>query len=225
MIGVLGGTFDPIHFGHIKPALELLQTLPLREIRFILARKPPHREAPLGGAAHRWRMLKLALETQSGLAADDRELRRDGPSYTIDTVRELRAELGDQQPICLILGADAFAGFTSWRCWGEILERVHIVITARPGSALQADGEAGHLLQERRLRSAGDLARQPGGGILACSLRLLDISATAIRAAIASGEDVSDMLPQPVLRYIRAHDLYQTIPSLSGNPPKHDTQR
>ena len=212
MIGVLGGTFDPIHFGHINPALDLLQALPLREIRFTLARNPPHREPPLASAAHRWRMLELALQAHPGLVADDRELRRHGLSYTIDTLRELRAELGPLPTLCLILGADAFAGFTSWRSWREILELVHIVVTARPGSTLQAGGEAGRLLQARRLHSPEDLARHACGDILPCSLYLLDISATTIRRDIAAGNDVSAMLPDAVLRYIREHGLYQAIP-------------
>ncbi|MGI8740227.1 MAG: nicotinate-nucleotide adenylyltransferase [Gammaproteobacteria bacterium] len=212
MIGVLGGTFDPIHFGHINPALELLRTLPLREIRFVLARNPPHREPPLADTTHRWRMLELALQAHPGLLPDDRELRRDGPSYTIDTVRELRAEVGDSQPLCLILGADTFAAFTSWRSWREILEQAHIVITARPGSSMPANGEVGRLLQARRAHAAEDLARRPGGGILACSLHLLDISSTMIRKALASGDDPDTMLPAKVLRYVHQHRLYQELP-------------
>ena len=226
MIGVLGGTFDPIHFGHINPALELLRILPLREIRFVLARDPPHRETPHADAAHRWRMLELALQAYPGLLPDDSELRRDGPSYTIDTVRGLRAEVGDSQSLCLILGADAFADFASWRSFREILEQAHIVITARPGSSLPADGEVGRLLQARRLRTPEELARRPGGGILACSLHLLDISATMIRKALARGDDADAMLPATVLRYIREHGLYkavtQMIPNDSNNP---DVQR
>ncbi|MGH8501305.1 MAG: nicotinate-nucleotide adenylyltransferase [Gammaproteobacteria bacterium] len=218
MIGVLGGTFDPIHFGHINPALDLLQALPLREIRFVLARNPPHREPPLASAAHRWRMLELALQGHPGLVADDRELRRDGLSYTIDTLRELRAELGATQTLCLILGADAFAGFTSWQSWQEILKLVHIVVTARPGSALRAEGEVGRLLQARRLRSPEDLTRHPCGGILPRSLYLRDISATAIRRDIAADNDVSAMLPDAVLRYIQEHGLYQATPPKPNVP-------
>ncbi|MBA2408396.1 MAG: nicotinate-nucleotide adenylyltransferase [Gammaproteobacteria bacterium] len=212
MIGVLGGTFDPIHFGHINPALELLRTLPLREIRFVLARNPPHREPPLADAAHRWRMLELALQAHPRLLPDDNELRRDGPSYTIDTVRALREEVGDVQSLCLILGADAFADFTAWRSWREVLEQVHIVITARPGSSLPTDGVVGRLLQARRVPAPDDLSRRPGGSILACSLHLMDISSTAIRKALAGGDDAGAMLPATVLRYIREYGLYQVTP-------------
>lgn len=206
MIGILGGTFDPIHLGHVEPARDLLQILSLREIRFIPARIPPHRHAPMASAAHRWRMLQLALQDQPALVADDRELHRDGPSYTVDTLRELHAEM--EEKLCLIMGADAFANLTAWHCWRDILRLSHIVITTRPGAQLPTTGAAADLLRERHCSSPQALSELVCGGILPQTVRLLDISASAIRAGIATGKDVSAMLAPPVWRYIREQGLY-----------------
>jgi len=208
MIGVLGGTFDPIHLGHIEPALDLLRTLPLREIRFMPVRVPPHRAPPVASAEHRWRMLCLALQDHAGLAGDDRELRRAGASYTVHSLRELRGELGAATPLCLIMGTDAFEIFTSWRRWQEILGTANLVIAARPGALLPEQGDAAQLLQERRLANGADLIRSRSGGILPWPVRPVDISATRIRALLAAGEDASALLPTAVWRYIREHQLY-----------------
>lgn len=211
MIGILGGTFDPVHLGHVQPALELLQALPVREIRFVLARVPPHRAAPKAGAEHRWRMLKLALEAHPKLIADDHELRRDGPSYTADTLRELRAKVNET--LCLIMGNDAFADFTSWYRWKDILGLAHIVVTTRPGAQLPRRGAAAELLKERRVSDPQDLMLDSSGGILPCAVQPIDISATAIRADIAAGGDVAAALPEPVWRYILSRGLYLAAPS------------
>jgi nicotinate-nucleotide adenylyltransferase len=211
MIGVLGGTFDPVHLGHVRPALELLQALSLREIRFVIARIPPHRDPPKASAEHRWRMLELALQAHPGLIADDRELLRDGPSYTVDTLRGLRPE--QDETLCLIMGSDAFVGFTAWRCWQGILRLANIVVITRPETHLPARGVIGELLQQRRVSKADDLARCASGGILPWTVRPVDVSATAIRSGLAAGRDVSSMLPAPVLRYIRSHGLYSATHS------------
>jgi nicotinate-nucleotide adenylyltransferase len=206
MIGVLGGTFDPIHLGHVEPARDLLQVLPLREIRFVLARIPPHRNPPLASAMHRWRMLQLALHDHPELVADDRELRRAGLSYTVDTLGELRTE--SSEALCLIVGMDAFANLTTWHRWQDILRLAHIVIIPRPGALLPTTGAAADLLKERRCDSPEALTELVCGGILPQTVRSFDISATAIRAGIAAGKDVSAMLASPVWRYIREHGLY-----------------
>ncbi len=208
MIGVLGGTFDPVHLGHVGPALDLLRGLPLREIRFVLVRIPAHRASPLASPQDRWRMLCLAVEDQAGLVADDRELRREGASYTVDTLRELREELGGATPLCLIMGSDAFEAFTCWRRWEDILDIANIVIASRPGAALSAQCGAARLLEQRRLATGADLSRSGSGGILPWPVRPIDISATKVRALLAAGEDASAMLPAAVWRYIREHKLY-----------------
>lgn len=208
MIGILGGTFDPIHFGHVEPALDLLRALPFSEIRFVPVRVPPHRDPPQASPKHRWRMLKLAVDAKPGLIADDRELRRDGPSYTVDTLRDLRAELGESQALCLIMGADAFAGFTSWHRWQEILGLANLVVTTRPGVQLPSTGAAAELLNQRRCGAPQDLTDIDRGAILPQRVRRLDISASAVREGLAAGQDLSSMLPEPVWRYIHEHSLY-----------------
>ncbi len=132
MIGIFGGTFDPVHFGHLRPALEVQQALGLDEVRFIPAGQPPHRDMPHATAPQRLSMLQTAIEDQPGFAADEREIQREGPSYMVDTLALLREELG-QIPLCLILGYDAFLGLPAWHQWHRLIELAHLVITHRPG--------------------------------------------------------------------------------------------
>jgi nicotinate-nucleotide adenylyltransferase len=208
MIGVLGGTFDPVHFGHLRPALELLKGLPLDEIRFIPCRAPPHRPPPVATAEQRWYMLSTVLHGISGLRADDRELRRPGPSYTVDTLEGLRGELGGPEPLCLIMGSDAYCGFPTWHRWRDILDLAHLIVVKRPGSDLAARGEAAELVEHSGLEGPQQLTRGPSGGVLVCEVGLLDISATEIRACIAAGEQPRYLLPGAVWAYIRRSGLY-----------------
>jgi nicotinate-nucleotide adenylyltransferase len=208
MIGILGGTFDPIHLGHIEPAFDLLRALPLQELRFVLVQIPSHRDLPRASAKHRWRMLELALKGKASLIADDCELRREGPSYTVDTLLDLRAQVGEAQTLCLIMGADAFANFTSWHRWQDILQLANLVVTTRPGAQLPSTGAAAELLSERRCGAAQDLTHVDFGAILLQTVQRLDISATTIREGLAAGRDVSAMLPEAVWRYIHKHGLY-----------------
>lgn len=208
MIGILGGTFDPIHFGHIKPALELLQRLPLDEIRFIPCRIPPHRLTPSVSPQHRWAMLNIVLRNQRGLTADDREFKREGPSYTVDTLLDLRSELGQTEPLCLILGNDAFRGLNNWYRWERILELAHLIVVTRPGSKLPDDGPVADLLRYSRLERPQGLVHAPQGGILPCAVTPVTISSTAIRACIEAGKSPRYMLPGAVWAYIKRHRLY-----------------
>jgi nicotinate-nucleotide adenylyltransferase len=208
MLGIFGGTFDPIHFGHIKPALELLQRLPLDEIRFIPCRLPPHRPIPGASAQQRWHMVTTVVKHQPGLRADDRELRRHGPSYTVDTLLDLRTEIGSQHPMCLILGTDAYCTLPTWHRWKEIPALVHIIIMTRPGSALPSEGQAAALLGQLRVQDPDILRHAPHGRILTCSITPWDISSSAIRACIQAGEIPRYMLPGAVWAYIKRHRLY-----------------
>ena len=131
-VGVFGGTFDPIHYGHLRTAFELLQALRLAEVRFIPCSDPPHRGKTYASAAERLRMVALAIDGQEGFVADDRELARGGPSYSIDTLLTLREEF-PQRSLGLILGMDAFLGLHTWYRWDEILDVAHIVVAHRPG--------------------------------------------------------------------------------------------
>lgn len=208
MIGVFGGTFDPIHFGHLRTALELYQSLGFDEVRLIPCRQPPHRDAPQASAAQRLAMLNSAVRGQAGLVVDERELRRDGPSYSVLTLRELREAFPDA-PLCMIVGTDAFAALDTWWQWREIPTLCHVVIVERRG-AVAVNGELAEVLSERRAATAAELAARPAGRIITRSVTPLDISATGIRDMIGQGLSPRYLLPESVLAIIRDQAIYKT---------------
>ena len=207
-IGLLGGTFDPIHFGHLRTALELHEALELSEVRFLPCHSPPHRGEPAAGPEARRAMVVAAIRGQPGFVLDARELGRDGPSYTVDTLVSLREDY-PSTPLCLLLGTDAFAGLARWHRWQKIPELAHIVVARRPGSPLPADGAVGELLAARRLRVPAELRRSPGGGILVHEVTPLEISATAIRESVASGRDPRFLVPDSVRDFIIDSGCYR----------------
>jgi nicotinate-nucleotide adenylyltransferase len=203
-VGILGGTFDPIHYGHLRPAQEAFALLPLAELRFVPASAPPLRPSPHASAGQRIAMLRLAIADHPGLVVDDRELRRAGPSYTVDTLESLRAELG-ATPLCLLIGMDQFHSFERWHRWREILELAHVVVFNRPGA------EAGTLPEWARSRQTADfaaLSHAPAGRLVFLGVQPQDISATRIRAARARGESIAGLVPEAVREYIEVHNLY-----------------
>lgn len=208
-LGLLGGTFDPVHLAHLRLAEEAQQALGLETVRFVPSANPPHRGRPGVDAVHRLRMVELAIADRPGFVADDRELRRSSPSYTFDTVTSLRAEVGSSRPICLIVGADAFLLLETWHRWRELLDRVHLVVAHRPGFAVNP--ETALLRAEfaaRRAQTSSDLRAAPGGRIQPLAITALDISASRIRADLAAGRSPRYLLPDSVLRYIESHHLY-----------------
>ncbi|MDR2878253.1 MAG: nicotinate-nucleotide adenylyltransferase [Chromatiales bacterium] len=207
MIGILGGTFDPVHYGHLRCALELKQTLGFEQIRFMPAHQPPHRDVPAASAAQRLAMLELAVAGAPGFAVETIELRRNGPSYTVDTLLALRAELSSAS-LSLILGMDAFLGIESWSRWERLIELAHLVIMQRPGQSLSAAGPRLRALMQERLGDAAALRGAAAGCIVLCPVTQLDISATRIRRGMASGEDMRYLLPDQVIDYIRREQLY-----------------
>lgn len=204
MIGIFGGTFDPIHYGHLRPAQEAMRSLALTELRFIPAAQPPHRSPPVASAAQRLAMVELAIRGFPGLRADDRELQRGGLSYTVLTLESLRAELG-QTPLCLLIGADQFRSFETWHRWREIPELAHVVVLNRPGAAPASvpDWARARTCEDFRLLRAASAGR-----LAFLSVSPQDISATRIRAALARGESVQGLLPEAVLDYIRTNQIY-----------------
>ncbi len=207
-IGVMGGTFDPVHFGHLRTALEMLEGLGLSEVRMLPCGEPPHREQPVAEPEQRWAMLRLALADQSGLVADRRELERSGPSYMVDTLESLRRELGDAQPLCLILGEDAFAALPRWHQWQRIMELAHVVVCHRPGDETQYPEALLGTIAERRAAMRSALTRRPAGLIFFHSVTQLAISATDIRGRIAQQLDPRYLLPDAVWDFIRQNRLY-----------------
>jgi len=211
-IGILGGTFNPIHFAHLRLAEELADALSLQSVRVIPASIPPHREAPRVSIQHRLEMVQLACADNPRLLVDDRECRRSGPSYTVDTLQELRAELGDEQPLCLLMGVDAFMALTTWSRWEQLFALSHIIIAQRPGFELDAAQLPTALAREhlaRRTRESVDLRVAPRGRVLAMDIPPLEISATAIRAALREGRSARYLLPDAVLDYIDRNRLYK----------------
>jgi nicotinate-nucleotide adenylyltransferase len=207
MVGVLGGTFDPIHYGHLRPAREVMQALGLARLLLVPAFDPPHRRAPAAPAEHRLAMARLALTEFPEFEVDDREYRLGGKSYTVRTLESLRAELGATS-LCLLLGTDAFDGIASWHEWQRLPELAHLVVMQRPGwtaSAPAAWAEA------RQADSVAALQGKPAGRIYYQGVTPQEISATALRAALARGADVSGALPAAVLAYIEQKGLYGRI--------------
>jgi len=212
-IGVLGGTFDPIHYGHLRLAEEVGETLRLEEVRFIPSGTPPHRSAPAVPAEHRLAMTQLAAAGNPRFKVDEREVRRAGPGYTYDTLKTLRAEQGETRPLALLLGADAFLEFATWHRWREIFGLAHIAVAHRPGFPVeQWSGRMPLPLAReysaRRMQQPLAVHLSPAGGIVVVPFTALDISATAIRDMLRAGASPRYLLPGAVLDYIRTHRLY-----------------
>lgn len=209
-IGIFGGSFDPIHFGHLRPALEILEALSLDHMRFIPSGQPPHRDAPVADAAQRLAMLKAALAPEPRFQVDERELKRAAPSYTFDTLAELKAEHPHDR-LVLVLGLDAFLGFTTWHRWKDILELAHLVIVHRPGSSLESEvihGEIAMLVQEREVDDADALMKQAAGRLMFQSVTQLEISSSQVRETAARGGDIRFLVPEAVRALIQDSHCY-----------------
>ena len=212
-IGILGGTFDPIHYGHLRIAEEVVETISLREMRFVPAGMPRLRSAPVASPQHRAAMVHAAIQNNPRFVLDGREARRPGPSYSVESLRELRQEMGKNVTLCFVMGADAFMRLAEWHSWRELFKLCHIIITARPGHALATNHDV--LPQELReecaqrwVSSAGSLEGASNGLIYVAPTTLLDISATAIRTRISAKSSVRYLLPDAVLDYIETNHLY-----------------
>jgi nicotinate-nucleotide adenylyltransferase len=205
MIGIFGGTFDPIHYGHLRSALEVKEIFGLTEVRLIPSAHPPHREQPAATALMRLQMLEMAINNQPGLVIDTRELNRHGPSYMVDTLKSLRQEFPNE-PLLLFIGSDAFNHLKAWHQWRHLFDTAHIVVMTRPGFEIQ------NLDAFFKVRLAGEiteLAQNTAGKLYFQQVTQLDISATAIRNMIAEQQNPAFLLPDSVIAYIRQHKLYQ----------------
>jgi nicotinate-nucleotide adenylyltransferase len=212
-LGVLGGTFNPVHLAHLRLAQELARGLGLDKVRFIPTGTPPHRSAPKIEGRHRLEMVRLAIAGNPLFEADDREIRRQGICYTFDTLTELRSDFGNR-PLCLLMGADAFSALTTWHRWTELFDLAHVVIAHRPGfplndlqASLPAPLRQAYL--QRLAPDSGTLRIAPSGSILTREITALDISATRIREQLAGGGSARYLVPDPVLDYIDRNHLYK----------------
>ncbi|MBW0148760.1 nicotinate-nucleotide adenylyltransferase [Marinobacter arenosus] len=209
---IYGGTFDPIHHGHLRLALELSDRLSVDQVNLVPCHIPPHRGDTGATSEQRWKLLELAVAGEPQLRVDDRELRRAGASYTADTLRQLRQELGPDEPLAMVVGTDAFAGFDRWQQWQQIPDLAHIVVVRRPGPGLDPDGEPARMLAKRAVRDVRLLHNQPGGLMLELDPPLLDISATGIRERIGDGRSPRYLVPDSVWQEIRRQGLYGACP-------------
>ena len=213
-IGILGGTFDPIHNGHLRLAQEALEQCNLSAVRFIPSGTPPHRNAPYANAQQRLDMVCMALQDNSAFTIDEREIYRSDPCYTVDTLTALRTELGAQQPLCLLMGGDAFLLLHTWHEWKQLFELAHIVVMQRAGGIPlgNAINEADTALRSKyhaRLAPAPQVLHEsPVGAILVANMPALEISATDIRRRCAEGKSIRYLLPDAVADYIQLHKIY-----------------
>lgn len=211
-LGLIGGTFDPVHYGHLRLAEEAREMLGLAEVRWIPAGRPPHRAAPRVAAAHRLEMVRRAVAGNPAFAVDDAEATSDEPSYTVTTLERLRAGQA-ARPLVVLIGADAFLGLPGWHRWRELPGLAHLVVVERPGTRLEPDAALAGLLAGRRSPDAAALARSSAGLLWQQPVTPLDISASAIRALLASGGDPRFLVPEAVRELLMASRCY---PSIAG---------
>ena len=207
-LGVLGGIFDPVHCGHLRLAVEVREQLGLSAVRLIPCGNPPHRAPPKAASELRLRMLHGATQGDDRLVIDDREMRRAGPSYTLDTLQSLRADF-PEHALCLLLGMDALAGLPQWHRWQEILGLAHLAVGRRPGKDLPDSGPVADLLSRRQAESGDNMADAPAGTVLVCDIPGLDISSTQVRQRCASRRSVRYLLPDSVATIIDEEGLYR----------------
>ena len=208
-LGILGGTFDPVHVGHLRGAIDSRDLLGLERVRFLPASLPPLKAAPGVSAEHRAAMVEMAIEGIPGFHVDRRELHRSGLSYTIDTLREIRREEGTEAPLVFLMGVDSLISLHRWRDWQSLLEEVNIAVLKRPGWQATLDTAIAAWLDQHRVLPEA-LLESACGGIAVLEQPGLEVSSTDVRAAIDLGRSPRFLLPDPVLEYIHAHGLYHS---------------
>ena len=206
-MGIFGGTFDPIHYGHLRTAFELVQALKLPEMRFMPAGNPPHRELTVASNGLRLEMVRSATAGQREFTVDEREMRKAGPSYTVETLGELRVEHA-RRPLCLVVGMDAFLGLPKWHRWRELLDLAHLVVAHRPGWRAPTMGALGEMLNERGTTRVLDLHDSVAGRIYIHAVTQLEISSTEVRNLIHAGLDPRYLMPDGVCRIIHDSGCY-----------------
>jgi nicotinate-nucleotide adenylyltransferase len=207
-IGILGGTFNPIHYGHLRIAQETAEAFALSQIKFLPAAKPPLKTEPKVTAKQRVEMVQLAITTNPLFSLDTRELERNGPSYTIDTLESLRAE-HPRDALCLIIGTDAFTHFDQWYRWQHILDYCHLIVVSRPPVAdLDLSETLRKLLQMHQTHDATQLSQHTHGLIAMHAVTALDISSSQIRSLVHAHQNPAYLCPDVVISYIQAHQLY-----------------
>ncbi len=208
-IAVLGETFDPVHLGHLESARSIRDALSVNEVRMVPAFKPPHRNPPESSAEHRLAMLQVAVEGLPNIVVDDREIRREGRSYTVETLTSLRDEVGSEVAVYFVMGVDAFCTLDQWHEWRSIADLAHIVVLQRPGHEMKLSEKMAKWIEDRETEKLEELVNHPGGGVCFLELEQVAVSSTEIREALHRGEVPEGKLPGLVRAYIKCHDLYQ----------------
>jgi nicotinate-nucleotide adenylyltransferase len=210
LIGVFGGTFNPIHHGHLRIAQEITEAVNLSQVKFIPSANPPHKTQPQVSAKQRAEMVQLAIQDNPLFSLDTRELGRTGPSYTIDTLKSLRSE-HSEATFCLMIGTDAFAHFDQWHDWQSILNYCHLILVPRPNttSTLTFNPTLTAVLAQHGTQDMAQLHQHKYGCILRQTVTALDISSSHIRTLIAQHKSPIYLTPRPVLHYLQQYHLYQ----------------
>ena len=213
LVGIFGGTFDPIHYGHLRVAEEIVETVGLQKMYFVPAGMPRLRHSPVASSQHRVEIVRLAIQKNPDFVLDEREIYRDGVSYSIDTVREFKQEFGEEVRLCFILGADAFIKLPEWNNWKELFNLCHFIVSTRPGYSLTLikellSKELREECSQRWVSNTESLRKDTSGLIFIASTTMLDISATSIRAHIAAGRSVRHLVPSVTVNYISENKLY-----------------
>ena len=221
-IGLFGGTFDPVHFGHLRLATELAEAFRLEKVIFIPAGLPYHRGREAHATAdQRLTMLKLATQRDARFDVDDREIKRSGNTYTYDTLAEIRHERGPDIPLVFLAGTDAFAGIDTWHRWTELFDLAHFAVAVRADDAQWAKRGPGTIPREawpRITLNPRELASAPAGKIMTFAMTPLSISSTAIRTLAAEGASIRYLTPDPVAEFIRSHNLYARTTETAAAP-------
>lgn len=207
LIGLFGGTFDPVHYGHLHIAQAALQWAGFDQLRLIPCKQSPHRQMPVATEVQRLQMLRLAIKDLPHCVVDTCELERDAPSYTYDTVRIISREHRNSR-LCYLLGLDAFQHFNHWFCWQEILERTHLLVIRRPGYAIEHNPETDALYNQHRIDDVQQLRQLPAGGIALIEVDAPAISATEIRRCLRSGCSVDEWIPKAVVDWLKENPVY-----------------
>ena len=213
LVGIFGGTFDPIHYGHLRIAEEIVETVGLQKMYFVPAGIPRLRHSPVASPQHRVEIVRLAIQKNPDFVLDEREIYRDSVSYSIDTAREFKQEFGEEVRLCLVLGADAFIKLSEWNNWKELFNLCHFLVSTRPGYTLTIikellSKELREECSQRWVSNTESLKKNASGLIFIASTTMLDISATTIRAHIAVGRSVRHLVPSVTVNYISENKLY-----------------
>ena len=198
LIGIVGGTFDPVHYGHLRPVHHLSQEMGFSKVHYVLAARPPHRDPPVASITHRFEMLSLALGAYPEFVADDQEIRRPGPSFTLWTVRQLKQRYGSES-LCLIMGLDAYLSIHLWYRWQDLVALVNIVVLSRQGWSPNSSAQGNNV---------EDLHSKGSGVVVFAQSLELPITATEVRRKLNNGNDVGNEVPANVLEYIQKNKLY-----------------